>query len=89
MKLLFALMPVGWSTALKSKIGQLPAVVEAAVSESKKAVSAMASAIVWIRLFLVPINQAQAQSIPHISQVDLSDWDFEMSISHSWGAVST
>lgn len=93
MKLLFALIPVGWCTALKFKIGQLLAVFEAAVSGSKKAVSAVASAIIGIRLFLVPINQAQ--SIPYIFQVDLSDWnsgesdDFEMLISPSWGSVST
>ena len=55
-------------------------VVAAAVSESKKAVSATAVAIVGIGLLSAPVEQVQAQSsLPVVSEVVLSDFDFSSS----------
>ena len=69
----------------------LSAVVAAAVSQSKKAVSPVAAAVVGIGLFLAPMESVQAQSNPApptVSSVTLtqdeasdSDWTSNFSIS--------
>ena len=65
---------------MKSSINCLAAVVAIAVSESKKAVSATAVAIVGIGLLSAPVEQVQAQSsLPVVSEVILSDFDFTSS----------
>ena len=65
---------------MKSSINCLAAVVAFVVSESKKAVSATAVAIVGIGLLSAPVEQVQAQSsLPIVSEVILSDFDFTSS----------
>lgn len=65
---------------MKNSINCLAAVVAIAVSESKKAVASMASAVVGIGLLTAPIHQTQAQSsLPVVSEVILSDFDFTSS----------
>ena len=58
----------------------LAACVAAVVSESKKAVSAVAAAVVGIGLFLAPMEKAQAQlsgsGMATVSQVNLSEFSF-------------
>ena len=54
----------------------LAAVVAAAVSESKKAVSATAAVVVGIGLFMAPVESAQANhgqsSVPTVNSVSLN-----------------
>ena len=65
---------------MKSSINCLAAVVAIAVSESKKAISATAVAIVGIGLLSAPVEQVQAQSsLPVVSEVVLSNFDFSSS----------
>ena len=65
---------------MKSSMNCLAIVVVIAVSESKKAVSATAVAIVGIGLLSAPVEQVQAQSsLPVVSEVILSDFDFTSS----------
>ena len=73
----------------------LAACVAAVVSESKKAVSAVAAAVVGIGLFLAPMEKAQAQGhrLGTVTQVDLDSFSFivagdlDMSISFDFGSA--
>ena len=62
----------------------LAAVVAAGVSKSKKAVSATAVAIVGIGLLAAPIGAQAQSSLPVVSKVVLSDFDFS---SFGWFTV--
>ena len=73
----------------------LSAVVAAAVSQSKKAVSAVAAAVVGIGLFLAPMESVQAQSgVSTVTQVNLSSFSFDsaddlvMSLYLNYGTVA-